>query len=70
MNRLEPIRGYCHRCAAVHLWAPLRGGQALRCEGCGDRFPCRSQSCGHLDCEQARAELATATTDHPGALAR
>lgn len=50
----------CHRCGRVTRWLPIRGGR-LRCEGCGDTFPCRyanasSGKCKHVDCASARGE--------------
>lgn len=51
----DPLVTMCHRCGRVTCWTIARGGRALRCSGCGDRYPCRS--CQHLDCAQARAEL-------------
>lgn len=54
---LPPDREFCHRCCRVTEWRPIKGGQALRCAVCGDRFPCPSSRCGHADCAQVRDEL-------------
>ncbi len=43
----------CHRCDRETDWIPIRGGRALKCAGCGDRFPCR-HACDHFDCADAR----------------
>ncbi len=48
-------RTLCHRCERVTRWVLARGGRRLRCEGCGDAFPC-ARRCEHLDCEAARAD--------------
>ena len=37
-----------------HAWTAARRGRGEVCSLCGDRFPCRSASCGHLDCALAR----------------
>ena len=50
---MESDREHCHRCNAETNWKPNRSGTALKCEGCGDRFPCAG-SCGHFDCQQER----------------
>lgn len=52
---LEADRALCHACERVTRWSPVRGGRRLRCEGCGDVFPCR-HACEHLDCAEARAD--------------
>lgn len=44
---------FCYRCNAVTTWSPVRGGARLRCEGCGDVFPCK-HACEHRDCADAR----------------
>ncbi len=51
MDKLEEDKAYCHKCNSVTRWRRSRG-KFLRCEGCKDRFPCKS--CKHLDCEEAR----------------
>lgn len=33
----------------------LRGGKAVECTICHDRFPCERADCGHRDCEWVRA---------------
>ena len=58
-------RAYCHRCRRETEWrARRRDAKHLRCEGCGDVFPCRSR-CGHLDCEEARAAAAARSGSSP-----
>lgn len=59
---LEPDVSWCHSCAARTRWVLGRGGQHLKCEGCGDRFPC-AHACKHLDCQEARAQLGKKVSD-------
>lgn len=56
-----PAEAFCYRCGKPTTWSARRPTDATgqRCEGCGDRFPCR-HACQHLDCEAAREELASA----------
>lgn len=58
MRRAQPIGEagihFCHRCERPTRWAPIRGGRREACAECLDVFPCRSRSCGHLDCARAR----------------
>lgn len=56
--KLEADRELCHTCNEVTDWEPVRGGKALKCTGCGQRFPCRSTRCGHEDCAEARLKVA------------
>jgi hypothetical protein len=49
----EPGEHYCRECKRKTRWVLKRGVQV--CEGCGDRFPCRSTRCKHNDCELARS---------------
>lgn len=39
-----------------HLWKPTKDPNVEKCEICKDQFPCRSASCGHVDCHEARKE--------------
>ena len=53
---IERDREFCHICRAVTEWTKKsRTSKFLRCAGCKDRFPCKLTTCGHLDCEAARA---------------
>ena len=38
-----------------HRDKPLRGGRRVRCEVCGDEYPCGGE-CQHLDCRAARED--------------
>lgn len=45
---------YCHKCKKETSW--ILRGKRLKCEGCGDVYPCRS-SCEHLDCQLDKKNL-------------
>ncbi len=48
---------FCHKCNADTKWVPLRqGSKRVKCEGCGDVYPCRSK-CDHLDCLDDKERL-------------
>lgn len=44
----------CHKCDKVTLWRPDKSGKRLKCDDCGDVFPCKSKRCGHEDCKEFR----------------
>lgn len=54
MKKIEAEAGLflCHRCNRVTRWVPMRGAR-VKCEGCGDVFPCH-HTCAHADCAIAR----------------
>lgn len=60
---MEGDNAYCHQCERVTRWLPVRRGRRIRCEGCGDTFPCGARRCGHLDCNDARRERRAERTD-------
>jgi hypothetical protein len=60
-------RELCHWCAAETRWLADPRRPHLRCEGCGDVYPC-AHRCRHLDCADARGE-ATPELEAPGQLA-
>lgn len=43
------VTEYCHQCRKHTRWEPVRGGKALKCDECGDRYPC-AHKCAHEDC--------------------
>lgn len=50
MPRLKP-------CPSLkHVWRPTKDPGVEKCEICKDVFPCRANSCGHVDCHEARGE--------------
>jgi len=54
------------RAACPHDYKRKRSG-VERCEVCGDRFPCASNNCLHLDCIERAMELGLREfpTDYP-----
>ena len=50
-------RDFCHKCNTETAWKPAgRTDSYLKCEGCGDRFPCaKARGCNHLDCAMEHA---------------
>lgn len=51
---LETDKEFCHKCGKVTLWVANRTGTQLRCDSCGDKFPCKK--CEHIDCKQTRTQ--------------
>lgn len=48
---------FCHKCNRDTKWVPMRkGSKRVKCEGCGDVYPCRSK-CDHLDCIEDKERM-------------
>jgi len=56
----EAVTEYCHECRNYTRWEPVRGGKALKCEGCGERYPC-AHACKHADCALVKKAPAAAS---------
>ncbi len=51
---MKPERAKCYYCNVETYWTPQKNGVSLKCAGCGDRFPCKKETCGHVDCNDMR----------------
>lgn len=44
------MRELCHKCDRVTVWSqPRKNSKRVKCEGCGDVFPC-AHKCKHIEC--------------------
>lgn len=52
---IKEDKEHCHKCNEETFWEVSgRNQDYLKCNGCSDQYPCRSVSCGHLDCAEDR----------------